>query len=302
MASIGIVWHEFKMGKRGPKPPDFGLLNFWEFEFYKAFHMLREGISLPTQHAPRSGLSLEEARTFINLLIQMTSAQYYQTTRRLAQELGEQVNLKKPPSNMDIWWAESQRQEEIYWLKKDLNPFRIQPQRARRKIWNDLIKANTYASLRKACGRWARLPDVRGAGLVCFPGHVVANAAAFLSMKQNQRFPRSNYGDDSRLTYLARGMAGAILKMKPMTAIERLRNMKHTTNGPLWITHRGAYILPVNEQCCGCWRCTIKKSNEVGKITRIAYENGQRLFFELARTTRVPREWNAIQPTFGLHR
>jgi hypothetical protein len=287
------------MGKRGPKPPDFGSLNFWEFEFYKAFHMLREGVSLPTQHLPASSLSSQEIRAFIELLSQMTDAEYYQTTRRVAQELGEKVNLQKPPIDMDIWWAARERNEEIYWLRKDLYPLRIKAQHARRKIWNDLIKADTYASLHKACGRWARLRDVRGAGLACFAGHVVENAAAFLSMKENQRFPRSKHGDDSRLEYLARGMAGAILRMSPMTAIERLRNMKHTPKGPLWITRQEAYILPANEQYCGCWRCRIKKSNGAGRISRNAYENGQRLFFELAKNTRVPKEWNAIQPAFG---
>jgi len=287
------------MGKRGPKPPDFNSLNFWEFEFYKAFHMLREGISLPPQYISRSGLSLEEAQEFLALLTKMTAAQYWQTTRRVAEEFGEKINFRKPPTSMDIWWAERERNEEIYWLKKDLNPLRIKAQYARRKIWDDLLQANSYAYLRKACGRWARLPDVRGAGLVCFPAHIMANAAAFLSMKQNRRFPRSTYSDDSRLEYLARGMAGAILGMSPMTAIERLRNMKHTFKGSLWMKQHESYTLPINEQYCGCWRCWIEKSNEAGRITRTAYENGQRLFFELARSTRVPKEWNSTQPAFG---
>ncbi len=288
------------MGKRGPKPTDFGSLNFWEFEFYKAFHMLRDGISLPARHVPPSGLSTDQTAMFIRLLSKMTNAEYYQTTRRVAQEFGENVNLKKPPTNTDIWWAERQRKEELYWLKKDLNPLRIEAQNARGKIWNDLVQANNYASLRKACGRWARLPDVRGAGLVCFPGHIIAKAAAFLSMKQNQRFPRSKYGDGSRLDYLARGMAGAIIEISPMTAIERLRNMKHTPDGPLWVTHNQDYTLPATEQYCGCWRCRIEKTNEAGKITRTAYENGQWLFFELARNTKVPREWSAIQSAFNV--
>lgn len=264
--------------------------------------MLREGISLPAQSTPRSGLSLHEVQEFLALLTKMTAAEYWQTTRRVGKELGEKLNFQKPPSSMDIWSAERKRNEEIYWLKKDATPLRIKAQHARRKIWSDLIKATTYGSLRKACGRWARLPDVRGAGLVCFAGHVMANAAAFLFMKQNQRFPRSQYSDDARLEYLARGMAGVILGMSPMTAIERLRNMKHTPKGPLWIMRKEAYILSVNEQYCGCWRCRIKESNAAGRISRTAYENGQRLFFELARSTRVPREWNAIQPAFGRSR
>lgn len=299
MASVGTVWHKlFFMGKRGPKPPDFGSLNFWEFEFYKAFHGLRDGTSLPIQYVSASGLSVEETQTFISRLERMSPADYYLTTRRVAVELGENLNLKKPPTGMDVWWAEHQRSEELFWLRQDLDPRRIEAQSTRRRIWNDLVRSNTYAALRKACGRWARLPDVRGAGLVCFPKHVVTNAAQFLSMKQNRRFPRSNYADDSRLEYLARGMAGAVLGMSSMTAIERLRNMKHAPGGPFWVTASESYVLPVKEQYCGCWRCSIEKSNEVSKITRTWYENGQRLFFELASSTRTPKEWKTIRPTW----
>jgi hypothetical protein len=299
MAFVGTVWHElFFMKKRGPKPPDFGSLNCWEFEFYKVFHLLRDGTSLPARYATPSSLSVEETRKLIGLLTQLTGADHYLTTRRVAREFGENVVLKKPPTGMDIWWAENQLAEELYWLRSALKPRRIEAQNKRRRIWNDLVQANTYASLRKACGRWARLPDVRGGGLVCFPAHIIGKAAAFLSMKQNRRFPRSNYGDNSRLEYLARGMAGAVLGMSPMTAIERLRNMKHTADGPLWIMRNESYSLPINEQYCGCWRCRIKKSNEAGEITRTAYENGLKLFCEVANSTKTPTEWRRIRPTW----
>lgn len=286
------------MRKRGPKPVDFGSLNCWEFEFYKAFHVLRDGSSLPLQYAPPSGLSMEEARRYGESLARMTAAEYWLTTRRVAKELGERVDLRRPPTGMDIWWAEGQRAEELFWLKRKVDPPRIEAQRARRKIWNDLIESSTYASLRKACGRWAQLRDVRGAGLVCFPAHIMSNAAQFFSMKRNQRFPRSNYAGDSRLEYLSRGMAGAVLGMSPMTAIERLRNMKHTVGGPLWVIARESYTLPADEEYCGCWRCSIEKSNKVGRITGTWYENGLRLFFELASSTRTPLEWKKIWPTW----
>lgn len=298
MASVGTVWHELLfMRKRGPKPPDFGSLNFWEFEFYKVFHLLRDGASLPSRTL--SSVSVEETRKFIGLLAQLTGADYYLTTRRVAIEFGENVNLKRPPTGMDIWWAEDQLAEELYWLRSALKPIRIKAKSKRRKIWKDLVQANTYASLRKACGRWARLPDVRSAGLVCFPAHIIGNAAAFFSMKQNRRFPRSNYGDNSRLEYLARGMAGAVLGVSPMTAIERLRNMKHTADGPLWVMINQNYTLPVNEQYCGCWRCRIEKSNEAGEITRTGYENGLRLFCDLASSTNAPTEWRRIRPAWS---
>src|SRR5260221_2518136 len=114
------------MGKPGPKPVDFGSLNFWEFEFYKAFHGLRDGTSLHTRYASTSGLSVNETRRFIDRLTRMTAADYYLTTRRVAQQLGEKGNLKKPPNGMDIWWAEGQRADELFAPRKPLNPSRTE--------------------------------------------------------------------------------------------------------------------------------------------------------------------------------
>jgi hypothetical protein len=283
------------MGKRGPKPVNIGLLSFWEFEFYKALHLLRDGTPLPTRKGSPVGLPTAELGTFIGHLKRMSAQQYWLTSRRVAVELGEAVNLKKPPLPMDISWAKQERDGEIYWLERGMKPPSIAAQAKRRKIWNDLVRAITYAALRKTCGRWAQLPDVWKTGMTSFPQHIVENAAQFLFMKRDRRFPRSNYGDDARLDYLSRGMAGVLSGVSPMTGIERLRNMKHEPGGPLWVTRQGDYTLPVTEQCCGCWRCSIKRSTRVTQITQTWYENGLKLFMELASSTKVPREWNAVR-------
>ena len=119
------------------------------------------------------------------------------------------------------------------------------------------------------------------------------NAAAFLSMKKNARFPRSTYADDARVDYLARGMAGVLCGVSPMTGIERLRNMKHDLNGPLWVTREGNDALPKGERRCGCWRCNIERSSKLTQFTRAGYENGLRVFLEVSATTKVPIEWRA---------
>jgi len=205
--------------------------------------------------------------------------------------MGNRVNLARPPLQLDRWWAEQERDDEIRSLQRELNPPQAESQAKRRKIWDDLVKADTYSALRKACGRWAQLPDVWRTGMTAFPEHVAQNAAQFLSMKRNTRFPRSNYADDARIDYLARGMAGALVGVSPMTAIERLRNVKHTPGGALWVTRQTEYTLAENEQYCGCWRCTRKKWNNITRIGQTGYENGLRLFIELAATTKVPKEW-----------
>ncbi len=279
------------MGLRGPKPVEIGLLTTWEFEFYKAFHSLRYGISLPAKSSPPTGLTRQELRSFIGQLKQMTPEHYWLTTQRLTAEMGHPVNLSRPPSSMDRWWAERQKEDEIRSLRMELNPPGIETSNRRRKIWDDLVEADTYAALRKACGRWAQLTYVRSSGTTPFPRHVVRNAAAFLSMKQNARFPRSTYSDEARVDYLARGMAGVLCDVSPMTGIERLRNMKHDRTGPLWVIREGNRTLPEGERRCGCWRCSINNSNKVTQVTQMWYENGLKLFIELAVTTRVPSEW-----------
>jgi hypothetical protein len=301
MAWLGTVWHELiSMAKRGRKLVDFGLLNGWDFEFYKAFHLLRDGESLPSdQQPPPSGLTRNEINAFIARLSGMTAADFWFATNHVAVKLGERLNLKKPPSLMDLRWADQKRREEIFWLQRRVNPMSVEAQVKRRKIWDALVSASTYAELRKACGRWARLPDVRRRGLTCFPDHVLTNADKFLSMKQNKRFPKSNYGDDSRIEFLARGMAGVIAKVKPMTGIERLRNLKHGPGGPLWVKQEDNYKLPRNRQYCGCWRCSLKRYNAPRKITQTWYEDGLRLFMEVAASTKAPKEWNVLARAYS---
>lgn len=294
---VGIVWHELLgfMGKRGPKPPNFGLLTFWEFEFHKALRLLRDGTPLPRKYATPMGLSPAELRMFNAQLKRMSAQQYWLTARRVAVEMGEAMNLKRPPSRIDLLWAEQEREQEVHELERTLKPPSIEAQARRRTIWNDLVRATTYAALRKVCGRWAQLPDVRRKGLTPFPQHVRENAGSFLSMKGNKRFPRSTYGDDARLEYLARGMAGVLCGVSPMTGIERLRNMKHERGGPLWIICEGNHVLPETDQYCGCWRCSIKRTNKLTRLTQTSYENGLKLFMELAASTKVPKQWSTVR-------
>jgi len=296
MIVVGTLWHELlTMGLRGPKPPDIGLMTVWEFEFYKAFRSLRDGMALPVNPLTSSGFTRAELRTFIGQLKQMTREHYWLTTQRLSVEMGHRVNLSRPPTSMDRWWAEHQKDEEIRSLEMELKPPGIEALDRRRKIWDDLISADTYSAIRKACGRWARLPDVRRLGTTPFPRHIVRNAAAFLSMKKNVRFPKSTYSDDARVDYLARGMAGVMCGRSPMTGIEKLRNMKHDKNGELWLEREGNRLLPEVEQRCSCWRCNIRRSSRLAPLST-GYENGLRFFMEISATTKVPVEWRKKGP------
>lgn len=247
-------------------------------------------MALPPKAAPSSGLTPNELQSFIKTLKHMTAEHYWLTTRLVSVEMGHPINISKPPIQMDRWWAQRQKEDEIRSLEMELNPPGIEAMHRRRKIWDDLIKAESFPSVRKACGRWARLPDVLRSGTTPFPRHVARNATAFLSMKKNARFPTSTYGDDARLDYMARGMAGVMCGKSPMTGIEKLRNMKHDKSGPLWVKAEGNRQLPEREQRCGCWRCNIKRSSNLSALN-IAYANGLRFFMDVSESTKVPIEW-----------
>src|SRR5262249_34585179 len=184
-----------------------------------------------------------------------------------------------------------QRDEEIRWLEQLLRPTRPRAEAVGKKIWNDLVSANTYADVRKACGRWSQLRSVRGAGLTPFPEHIRTNAAQFLAMKKNKRFPTSAYGDDSRIDFLARGMAGGMVSKSPLTAVERLRNFRHAPGGPFWTEKEGNRVLSREEQYCRCWRCGLDRGNKLSITMQAPFDDGIRAFMQVAAHTKAPKEW-----------
>lgn len=251
-----------------------GLLNIWNFEFYKAFHLLRDGIALPTRNLPPpSRFPRSELLAIFAQLKSMSGAEYWRVQQQMEAEFTGNVDLEQAPTPDQIDFAKHDLKEEIYGLERALNPRKILAQVQRRKVWDDLIHAGTSADVRKACERWSQLSDVRASTMTPFVEHVRANGKLFLLMKQNKRFPVSNYGDDARMDYLARGMAGVLLGISPMTAIERLRNMKHGPGGPLWNT---------TERRCKCWRCHLERSKKIAETAQGWYENGVRRFIEIA--------------------
>ena len=143
MEPISIGWHSLAqvMGKRGPKPVDVGLLNVWDFEFYKAFHQLRDGIALPARNfPPPSGFSASELRVILVRLKSMSPAEYWRVQQQMTAEFGESVNLEQAPTKLDIEFADRDLKEEIYSLERTVIPRKIHAQAQRCEIWNDLSK------------------------------------------------------------------------------------------------------------------------------------------------------------------
>src|SRR5258708_37143717 len=233
-----------------------GTLNVWEFEWYKALHLLRDGNQLPSD-AVFERVNRREAKAQLTYwkeakpeeilgdMLRLTPPAFTEiaTTHARAQAKKEWVERERQ------WlrkWAELERESQIASLERHLKPRTIYAQAERQEIWHALVRARTVTAVRRTCERWQSLADVRGKGFTCFAAHTSTNAKEFLQMKKNVRFPQSDYADDSRLEYLARGMAGVMMGKSPMTAIERLRNMKHGPGGALW---------SAEEKICTCWRC-----------------------------------------------
>jgi len=270
------------MRKRGPKPVDVGLLNSWEFEWYKALHVLRDGIALPgrAHGVPPLHISPAMVREWLPKLKRMTDAEFLRANNQVCERISGQTNDEKdPPDEMALRWAGAEKQRNIAALEKYLNPSSIPGAAERRDLWRSLWRAQSVPILSKVCERWADLPDVRHAGLGVFPNYVVANAAQFLRMKRDKRFPKtpSPIFDESRVEYLARGMAGVLVDVSPMTGIERLRNMKHAPGGPLWKTDASG------QGYCTCWRCELDRSRPAYTVSAEAWWNGMALFMEMAK-------------------
>jgi hypothetical protein len=232
------------MGKRGPTPVHLGLLHMWESEWFKAFHLLRDGQQAPTPPADRETLDPEYADAVIQELRDMP--------------LREIVGQEPPPADYEprkpfdraglhhwMRWAEGIRQKHIQ-IVRNMKPREVHARFERREIWQALWQARTREAALDACRRWAKLEDVIGLGFIAFPAHIETNLRDFLAITKSKRFPRSRAADDSRMLYMARGMAGAMVNVSPMTSIERLRNMKHGPGGLFWSDRH---------QLCACWRC-----------------------------------------------
>jgi hypothetical protein len=272
------------MAKRGRKALDVRYLTFWEQQWHQAFHHLREGRTMPS-HASWWRIGDLERGDLKNRLkeVERMSAEEYWNDFLRRQPL---LNDREIPFAANAHQAQRMKADEIHSLTNRLVPKKIRARQSRADIWKAIWIARSVPALVEACGRWKRLgakaeralrvneePEVDQSDYTMsnFPVLLLEHAKQFLEMKRNARFPLSennSRSDDSRLDYLARGMAGIMIGCSPITAIERLRNMKHGPGGPCWIKKARA---------CNCWRCAQKRANEFGdQLLESIQEEGPR--------------------------
>jgi hypothetical protein len=140
------------------------------------------------------------------------------------------------------------------------------------RVWEALWQADTGSEVLQACGRWNKLPRRYRDELIS--GVVSKHCDVFVKMKDDVRFPRSKWADDARISYLAKGTAGLLMGISPLTAIERLRKITHKRGHPLFLKpqtpdllrelHRGQR--EEGKAMCMCWRCALKRKRERGAI------------------------------------
>jgi hypothetical protein len=254
---------DFELRRRGRKPLSLGLLCTWEFEWYKAFHLLRDGTQLPPDPnfvAANERAAKELLQSWKKISVKEILGDMQPGMPPPFDELpdGEREKAKRH-WEMKQWkflkeFAEMERKAEIAGLERWLKPRETPARAVRRKNWETLAdpEASTKA-IEYACEEWKRLPDVRALGVAVFADHVQANMEEFRRMKHDRRYPGSS-SDDSRLEYLARGMSGIMVGASPITAVQLLRTMKHDSSGPLW---------KADENRCRCWRCGLEGSRRL---------------------------------------
>jgi hypothetical protein len=230
-------------------------LNGWEGWWFVGFSLLRDGVApprisfdAPPHWNPRQAKAQIEALKavdFQEVCREMERQQQRQLGRPLNEHERGLITVRADSGLRDLI------NNETTWLQQFRQTTQmLETKTERHQIWTELVRSRTVSAVKDACRQWENLPGIRGSGRLLYPGHVFANAQEFLRMKADRRFPRSTYADNSRLEYLARGMAGVMAKVSPFTAIRALRSLKHTSGGALWNEA---------EQQCRCWRCDNKR-------------------------------------------
>lgn len=188
------------MGKRGPQPTPLGDLVFWEGLWYWVFHRLRGTLPAPDKIARNRALR-----------------------KALSAELRELENVVAKDLVEEDWLARSKAQ-----IQRELRP---NVPLSEPIVWKALVTAKTAADVQRAyrgSRRWLN-PAWQGRPYV---QDLYDHAEEFIRAKQDVYYPRRDSSDVKRVTFFARAMAGISLGISPITAIDRLRKLKHGEKCP----------------------------------------------------------------------
>lgn len=193
------------MGKRGPAPISLNELMFWESEWYWVFHLLRG--ELPSYEQKLVGEAVR---------------------KQLRAELAE-LEKSSPKDFTQKEWVPF-RSGQIRWQLTRRKPL------SEPEVWRQLVQAQTAEQVRKACEESKRWLNPKAGRPYVQLLH--DKAEQFVRAKKYAYYPRRASGDVKRIAFFARVMAGITLGISPITAVDRLRKMKHGRGCPCVNCHR----------------------------------------------------------------
>ena len=249
------------MAKRGRKPIDFRELDHMDRECFKGFHSLCKGSELPATKVELMSLrsSIQSTVKLLDELRTMTVKDFWtnyewdgDNAPPLAKRDENQVAKRqvRTISRLENEVKELEARVTAA-LRQATEPKAIREQATTYQVWQSLWQAETMAAVASTCKRWNQLRSPYADPVVS--ALIVRHSEQFISMKEDARFPKSAGADAARIKYLSAGMAGAIIGISPLTAIERLRRLSHAAGSPLW---------DEEAQLCLCWRCVWRRRQE----------------------------------------
>jgi hypothetical protein len=203
------------MGKRGPKSTALGELIFWEGLWYWVFRGLR-GV-MPTYEKLSRNKNIRE---------------------HLKSELQELQKMLPRDSTEEGWLSREKKEIERDIAPKETNSEPI--------LWRALVGAKTENEVRKVCSSSKRWLNPKWDGRI-YVQDLYDGALQFVQAKKDQYYPRRQSGDEKRVVFFARAMAGISLGISPRTSIDRLRKMEHG-------------------QKCPCIHCDLQRWERIDKL------------------------------------
>lgn len=201
------------MAKRGRKPLDLNVLIWFEGRWGRIFSAMRDGIEGGQEmHSPPYPPPDSEYPT------------------------APPPEIKHPGAIHD-WQKDARTEWRSRWRCDVHYSAGVPPER---RLWEALKRVQTATevcsifSVSKILGPWGMLDE---------------HAEQFVAALRDSRYPRkASTKDDRRLLYCAQVMAGISLYIRPATAVDRLRKLKH--------------------QHCGCSHCNLIASLNIKASTR----------------------------------
>lgn len=99
------------------------------------------------------------------------------------------------------------------------------------EVWRAVVTPRMADEVRAACRQSKRWLNPKWQGKV-YVQDLYDHAEQFIQAKKDPYYPKRESGDEKRVAFFARVMAGISLGISPGTSVDRLRKMKHGRKCP----------------------------------------------------------------------